>query len=61
MFNLFRKTFVATLKLLHLNQWFATWGRDQGRIKAVWGPWLKLYKRPFRCIYKAVVNREKDK
>jgi len=31
---------------------------SQGRIKVVWGPWLKLRKGPF-CTHKTVVNGEK--
>jgi len=37
------------------------WEQDHGRIKVVWGPWLKRRKGPFLYIYKTVVNREKNK
>jgi len=32
---------------------------SQGRVKVVWGPWLKLRKGPF-LIYETVFNTEKN-
>jgi len=42
--------------------WGVLWevGVRQGRIKVVWGPWLKLRRGPL-YMYKTVVNREKNK